>query len=101
MRRGLWSCARQVVDREASKDPGALKSAFDVESRVIQNELKELKKLVESTMPQSSITPGERVFLLLSLSNCSQFVIIRDNHLPRFPHVLFFVLVSLSDQLTN
>ena len=59
MRTGRWACARQLVERSPSEETTQLRSTYDMESRLVQNELKELKKVIESNLPQSSITPGD------------------------------------------
>lgn len=55
VRSGLWSCAKQIADVGASVE---MRSALDLESRVMLKELNDLKNYLESNLPVSEIHPA-------------------------------------------
>ena len=55
VRSGSWSCAKQIADTGASVD---MRSALDLESRVMLKELNDLKKHLESNLPVAEIHPA-------------------------------------------
>ena len=57
MKRGFWKCAKELshVANSARID---VRSVFDMESRVIAKEIKEIKSAIESSLPVSMISPA-------------------------------------------
>lgn len=59
LRSGKWDCAKQLADNSAKPVSGLdLRSMLEMETRVINKELSELKKHLESNLPMSTIHPA-------------------------------------------
>ena len=57
MKRGFWKCAKELSNMANSLRID-VRSVFDMESRTIAKELKEIKSAIESTLPVSTIAPA-------------------------------------------
>jgi hypothetical protein len=55
IRQGIWKCAKDIALKSKGTE---LHHVFDTESRLIQKELADLKLILDSNLPQSSITPA-------------------------------------------
>jgi hypothetical protein len=58
IRKGLWNCAKEIAQKSQSTAGSELRGIFDAESRLIQKELASLKSVLDSSIPQNSITPA-------------------------------------------
>lgn len=57
MKRGFWKCAKELSNM-ANAMRIDVRSVFDMESRTIAKEIKEIKAAIESTLPVSIISPA-------------------------------------------
>jgi len=57
MKRGFWKCAKELSNMANSMRID-VRSVFDMESRTIAKEIKEIKSAIESTLPVSTISPA-------------------------------------------
>lgn len=57
MKRGFWKCAKELSNI-ANSVRIDVRSVFDMESRTIAKEIKEIKSTIESTLPVSIIAPA-------------------------------------------
>jgi hypothetical protein len=57
MKRGFWKCAKELSNL-ANSARIDVRSVFDMESRTIAKEIKEIKSAIESTLPVSVIAPA-------------------------------------------
>lgn len=57
MKRGFWKCAKELSNI-ANSVRIDVRSVFDMESRTIAKEIKEIKSTIESTLPVSNIAPA-------------------------------------------
>lgn len=57
MKRGFWKCAKELSNL-ANSVRIDVRGVFDMESRTIAKEIKEIKSAIESTLPVSIIAPA-------------------------------------------
>lgn len=57
MKKGFWKCAKELSNM-ANAMRIDVRSVFDMESRTIAKEIKEIKSAIESTLPVSTISPA-------------------------------------------
>lgn len=57
MKKGFWKCAKEL-SHLANANGIDVRSVFDMESRTINREIKDIKSAIESSLPMSTIAPA-------------------------------------------